>query len=439
MDQNSERKYFIKPSVFVWISVVLMLSAIYFYSDKEIDFTKSNPNITEIHYVDGITPAHLKVINLFNEKYEGRIKVIPIDLPFEKFSTNERKELLARSLRSKSEKVDIFSVDIVWGYRFAKWAENLTPYFTKDYLDKIVEPILPSCYFKDSLFAIPFTLDMGTMFYRDDLIQDLPDYETIKTKLANSITWEDFIELGLRLKDNGHPYYVFPASDYEGLICSFAELILNQNRDFFKSDSIDLTRTEAVRALTTLDDLIGKYGLTPKVVTAFTEYPCHVYFIQKNAMFVRSWPTFFSGSYQLVNEDKIIPVPLPHYRDTKPAAIFGGWNLVISKFSENKHEALEFLKFLIEPEIQKIMFESNGALPVLKSVYDDSAMVDVDVLKFYKNQFEYGVHRPLLEDYTRISDITSYFVHKVLVNEMGLNEALKQATRMINSKEVIFK
>jgi multiple sugar transport system substrate-binding protein len=32
--------------------------------------------------------------------------------PFQKFSTNERKELLTRSLRSKSDRIDIFSVDL---------------------------------------------------------------------------------------------------------------------------------------------------------------------------------------------------------------------------------------------------------------------------------------------------------------------------------------
>ncbi|MFZ0389012.1 MAG: hypothetical protein WAN36_01025, partial [Calditrichia bacterium] len=59
--------------------------------------------VTRIHFADNISSAHNKLIARFNEEYRGRIQVVPIDLPFSKFSTNERKELLARSLRSKSD------------------------------------------------------------------------------------------------------------------------------------------------------------------------------------------------------------------------------------------------------------------------------------------------------------------------------------------------
>lgn len=442
MNQPKERKSFLRPSMLFGIVIVILFISVYFYSDIEFDLTEDTSNVTEIHYVDGITSAHLKLIEIFNEKYKGRIKVIPINLPFDKFSTNERKELLARSLRSKSEKIDLFAVDIVWGYRFAKWAENLTPYFNEEDIDKVVDTVLPTCFYNDSLIAFPFKIDLSTMYYRDDLIADLPDYEQLKAKLNNSITWEDLIDLGIRVKNKVDPIYLFPASDYEGLICSFMELVMNQDRDFFNVVNIDLTRPEAVKAMTTLRDLIYKYEFTPKVVTAFTEHPCHQYFIKHKGLFVRSWPTFFSESYGNLTEEiksKIKRVPLPHYKNTTPAAVYGGWNLMISKFSENKPEVLEFIKFLLQPESQKILFEMNGSLPVLKSVYKDPSVKNADALRFYHEQFEYGVHRPLLEDYTRISDIISYFVHKVLTDDLEINAALHKATNMINSNVVIFK
>ena len=64
--------------------------------------------IVRIQFADNISSAHLQVIELFNRRYAGRIEVIPVDLPFEKFSTNERKELLTRALRSKSNRLDVF-------------------------------------------------------------------------------------------------------------------------------------------------------------------------------------------------------------------------------------------------------------------------------------------------------------------------------------------
>ena len=70
--------------------------------------------VKKIYFVDHISAAHQKVIDKFNEKYKGQIEVVAINLPFVKFSTNERKELLARYLRSKSDRIDIFSVDQIW-------------------------------------------------------------------------------------------------------------------------------------------------------------------------------------------------------------------------------------------------------------------------------------------------------------------------------------
>lgn len=442
MNQDEKKKSLLKPSYIFWAVSIIVFILAYIYSSKELDFNAPSSQVVEIHYADAITKTHLDLINKFNEKYSGRIKVVPIDLPFTKFSTNERKELLARSLRSKSEKIDIFAVDIVWGFRFAKWAEDLTPYFGDEYLNKIIDPIFPTCYFNNSLFAIPFTIDLGTMYYRDDLIKSLPEYESIKAKLKESISWEEFIKLGNRLKNSNRPYYLFPASDYEGLICSFTEMVMSQNRKFFSGSSINLNRPEAHKALQTLYDLIYKYKLTPKIVTAFTEHPCHEYYVLNDGYFVHSWPTFFSENIvELDNKMKnnIRRVPLPHFEGNNPAAVFGGWNLVVSKFSEHKSEVIEFIKFLLLHQSQKELFEGNGSLPVLRSVYSDDSVKDFEVLKFYQKQFEYGVHRPLLEDYTRISDIISYFIHKTLMNEMEVEKALAEATRMINSNEVIFK
>src|SRR5512140_3173445 len=76
---------------------------------------------TRVYFADNISKAHRVIIAEFNKRHAGSIEVVPVDLPFDKFSTNERKELLARSLRSKSDKIDIFAVDLIWVPRFARW------------------------------------------------------------------------------------------------------------------------------------------------------------------------------------------------------------------------------------------------------------------------------------------------------------------------------
>lgn len=91
--------------------------------------------MVKLYYVDNISETHQRLIDRFNQRYAGRIEVIPVNLPFSKFSTNERKEILARSLRSKSERIDVFAVDIIWTQRFAKWSHPLDAYFDESLAD----------------------------------------------------------------------------------------------------------------------------------------------------------------------------------------------------------------------------------------------------------------------------------------------------------------
>ena len=119
------KTYLFILSVVVIVSLILVI--FYFNALPIISSEASQP--VQVYFADHISLAHELVIQKFNEKYKGLIEVIPVNLPFNKFSTNERKELLARSLRSKSDRLDLYSVDQIWVPRFAKWSEPLDEYF----------------------------------------------------------------------------------------------------------------------------------------------------------------------------------------------------------------------------------------------------------------------------------------------------------------------
>lgn len=401
-------------------------------------------NIRKIYFADDITESHKAVITKFNKINEGRIQVIPINLPFEKFTTNERKELLARSFRSKNDKIDVFSVDLIWVPRFAKWAEPLGKYFNKEKTDKILNYALESCYYNNELVAVPLKLDIGTMIYRKDLIGNYSINDDFENKLSASISWEDLIKFGNSNTNNKAPLYLFPAKNYEGLVCSFVEGILNLNRDFFKNPHYKLNSQEPKKVLTLLSDLVNKYKLTPPVVCNYNELLSCKYFVKNDGLLIRYWPEFMID-YNLFYKDsskspQFERAPLPHFEGHEPASIFGGWNLMISRFSNNKDAALEFVRFLISEESQNIFLQQGDALPVIKSIYDNSTKSSKkDFLEYYKKLMKSGVHRPYWEDYTRISDIIAYFANKAISGEIGVTEALISMDKMISSDKIIIR
>ena len=84
---------YIKETYIAWLFIFLFFILIYiFLTINKFDTQQIKSNEKVIFYADNITPAHKTLIDKFNKTYEGQIKVVPIDLPFTKFTTNERKD-----------------------------------------------------------------------------------------------------------------------------------------------------------------------------------------------------------------------------------------------------------------------------------------------------------------------------------------------------------
>ncbi len=398
----------------------------------------------KIYFADNISSAHRKVIDKFNEKYKGQIKVIAINLPFEKFSTNERKELLARYLRSKSERVDVFSVDQIWVPRFAKWVIPLDKAISSAEKKSLLNYAMESCVYKDTIVAIPLYIDLSVLFYNKEYLKNLPDYKSIKNKLDDSITWQDFLGLNERLKNSGRPFYLFQADDFEGLICNYCELLKNQNQSIVRNDSLYVDTPQARKSLQLLVDLVNKYNASPREVIQFKENECYYYFMEHKGIFLRGWSSFLNLDKTLYdNSDAYNALgiaPTPHFKGTEKSSVFGGWNLMVSKFSRNIPEAITFVKFLISEDAQKILYEEGGYLPVNTKIYADSGYVNkFPNLKFYEKLLKQGFHRPFLKNYTNISDILSYYLHLAIKQEISVDEALKKATEKANSQSILIK
>lgn len=400
--------------------------------------------ISKVYFADHISPAHRLVIDTFNKLYEGRIEVVPVDLPFDKFSTNERKELLARSLRSKSDRLDVFAVDLIWVPRFAKWSEPLDQYFPRERQESILHVALESCLYENNLVALPLYIDVGMLYYRRDLLQTLPDAKQIEARLKQSISWDELFQLRTRLGRGGKPFYVFQAKDYEGLVCNYLELIAQLDRSAISSTTFNLDRPAARIALQRLVDLVHKDRLSPIDVTEFDENTSYQYMLDNDAMFVRGWPNFienFRKTYHDTSKiERIGRGALPHFVGHPPASVFGGWNIMISRYSNKKSEALEFVRFLQEKETQQMLFEAGGFIPTTTLVYDDSVyLARHSDLAYYRQLLTNGFHRPFHVEYTRISDIISFFVQAAIKRTITADDALRRATEMIRSGKVLIK
>ena len=370
--------------------------------------------------------------------------MVPISLPFTKFSTNERKVLLARSFRSKGDEIDVFAIDLIWGSRFARWADPLERYFPKPYLEQILSYSLQSCYIDGKLMAIPFYVDVGLMYYRKDLVARFPAALHLEERLHEGITWQEVLDLQRYPAAADKPLFLFAAKDFEGLICFFVEMVYGQGGSFYSQDSLNFDTPAGRRSLQLMVDLVNKYHFAPLDITEYDEVGVYFHAIQNDALLFRGWPAYTRHHRDSLvaygQENDIGMAPLPNFGETPGQGIIGGWNLMLSKYSRHKAEAITFIRFLLRPENQRRMFELGGYIPVSQTVYQDSNFMGKHPdLSYLRELVAQGAHRPYSEDYTRVSDILSYYLHLAIRKDLAVREALQKATRDINSGQVVFR
>lgn len=420
---------------------LLIISIIYVLFYLLSISTSSNP-VKEIYFADRITIAHKILIDRYNQQNKGKVKVIPIDFSNYDFSTNDRKELLARSLRGRGDGIDLLAVDVIWTQRFARWCEPLDKYFTEDEKNNILDKTLKSCYYNNELVALPLDISLSLFYYRNDLIDKFLNGKITADSLEN-ITWEDFIKLGLDSKIT-NPIYIFPAADYEGLICVFMDLLYSIDSNYFQKNNFNMNTDEAKKALRLLVDFVNKYNFTPKVVTEFTEVPSFTYFLNNDAYFIRGWQTynkdFQDSPINIEKENMLKTMPIPHFKDGNKASTLGGWNLMIPKFSDNKKETIDFIKFLLSESSQEIIYEQAGFAPVIKKFYSDEKYLRKysninELIKIYN----IGYYRPAHPEYTKYSKIMAHYFALAIKNKITVEDAVKMATQDILYDKMLVK
>ncbi len=418
-----------------WGVIFLLFVTITYLTIFFIDYNSQGKKVKEIYFADQITAAHRILINEYNKMNAGKVKVIPIDFPPLDFSTNDRKEVVARSLRGHGDGIDLFAVDVIWVQRFAKWCEPLDKYFSAKERNNILYKALESCYYDGELVAVPLDMVQGIMYYRKDLLKKIKGGDEIIRKINNYITWKDFINLDQKFSIK-KPFYVFPGADFEGFVCCYDEQLLSLKPNYFEEEGFNFETPEAEKTLQLFVDLVNKYKISPPVVSDLTDAASFEYFIRNDDLFLRGWPTyekdFSENPINIEKQSHLSKAPVPHFKDGEPASVFGGWDLMVSKFSDKKKEVVDFIKFLLSDKSQEIFYKESDFYPIIKKFYYDSSYIKKypEIIK-YKELMETGVHRPAHIEYTKYSKTMSYYFNEAIKKRISVKDALSKCTKAI--------
>jgi trehalose/maltose transport system substrate-binding protein len=281
---------------------------------------------------------------------------------------------LARAFRSHSSSIDVAMIDVVWPGAFAPYLVDLKPKLGKQ-AKLHAAGIVANDTVGGHLVAMPWFGDFGILYYRTDLLKKY-GYKGPPT------TWADLFKMAKKIQDgeqksNPNFYgFVFQGNSYEGLTCDALEWIASAGGGhMIDNGKVTINNPKAVQILDAFRAQIGK--TTPRGVTTYQEGEAHTAFVNGDAAFMRNWPYAYSiaagtGSKVI---GKFNVTTLPHGASGKPVGTVGGWQLAVSKYSKHKDAAIEFVRYMTSPAVEKFDAIFNTNVPTIPSVAKDKAVV----------------------------------------------------------------
>jgi multiple sugar transport system substrate-binding protein len=316
--------------------------------------------------LSGNPVAYSNILRDFERRQPGvvvREEVLPA-------STDQQHQFYAINLEGEPVPFDLLAVDTIWVQEFARagWIADVDALLSPTDRDRYFSGPIGAATFNGRLYAIPWYIDAGVLYYRRDLLD--------RYGFPPPLTWPELVRVARDVqeaeRDPDLRGFIWQGKQYEGLVCVALEFIRSNGSDLWTGDE----RRAAV-ALESMRSLLAPEGLTPlSVATADEEATRHL-FGSGRAIFLRNWPYAWSLFQQEGSpvRGRVGLAPLPSFPGSPSVPTLGGWMLAIPGRSSHPREAGELVQYLTSPEVQRRMALELGYKPVRRDLYQDKALL----------------------------------------------------------------
>ncbi len=333
--------------------------------------------------------------------------------------STDRLGLYLQFFEAQSPEVDVYMIDVIWP---GDLAAHLVDLYQYDGMKELVDTMFPAMVENDTvdgkLVAIPWFTDAGLLYYRKDLLEK---YGLEVPKTWNELENAAKIIMDGEKKDNPDFWgFVWQGDAYEGLTCDALEWVVSNGGGTIISADKEITIANE-KAAEIIDKVAGWVGtISPSGVVGMGEEDARGIWQAGNAAFMRNWPYAYSLSNA---EDSAVAgkfgvVPLPAGDSGRGAAALGGWQLAVSKYSENPQAAADLALYLAGYESQKNRAIVGSLNPTIEALYQDPEVLKATpIFGDLYDVFVNAVPRPSTASAPNYNEVSTAFfqaVHSVL-------------------------
>jgi trehalose/maltose transport system substrate-binding protein len=345
---------------------------------------------------------------------------------------DDRLGLYLQFFQAQSSEVDVYQIDVIWPGDLAVHFVDLYEYGARDVVDEHFPAIVENNTVDGRLIAIPWFTDAGLLYYRTDLLEKY-GFDGPPATWAELESMAQTIQEGERAEGNADFWgYVWQGNAYEGLTCDALEWIASNDGGTI-IETVGIISVNNPNAVDIVNQAASWVGtISPPGVTGFGEEDARNLWQAGNAAFMRNWPYAYSlgnaPDSQIAGEFDVSPLPAGDVEDGAPAATLGGWQLGVSRYSENPEVAADVALFLASYDEQKIRAIEGSLNPTIVALYEDPEVLEAapffgSLLDVFTN----AVARPstiTAPNYAQVSSAFYRAVHSVLTGEEDAENAL---------------
>lgn len=336
----------------------------------------------------------------------------------------QRHQLYVQWLNAHVGRPDVLQLDVVWTAEFAAagWILPLDRF--RPATDDLFPATLAANRWRGRLFAFPWFMDVGMLYWRTDLVPRAPASLDELARLARA-GMSDRLPYGI----------VWQGARYEGLVTVFLEVLGACGGEILAQDGrVAVASPAGVRALEFLRGQIG--SIAPPEVLTWHEEEARFAFQNGRAVFLRNWPY----AWPLLNEagtrvaGRFAVAPMPPILAApggRPSAALGGAQLAINAHSRHPDLAWRLIAFLTAPEQMLERARVAGQYPPRRSLWEDPRLAEALglPLRDVRRILESAIPRPVTPVYNELSEALQIHLHRALSGQAAPAEALRAAAR----------
>ena len=344
-------------------------------------------------------------------------------------STTDRLNEYLVLLGNEVSEFDVYQIDVIWPGILADHMVNLNEALSEEAATHF-PAIIENNTVDGHLVGMPWYTDAGMLYYRTDLLEkygfDGPPE-----------TWDELEEMAQTIQEGERSAgneefwgFVWQGNNYEGLTCDALEWQASHGGgQIIEADgTINVNNPECIAAFERAAGWVDT--ISPPDITKYLEEDSREIWQAGNAAFMRNWPY----AYALGNSDDS---PIKDQFDVAllpdggggHAATLGGWQLAVSNYSDHQQAAIEFVKYMTSPEVQKQRSIEAAYAPTIPELYEDEEVVEANPYYSTLQDVFFGeaVARPSSvsgEAYSEVSYLYFNAIHDILSGDVTASEAL---------------